>query len=383
VTAQVTGAHGGQSGGDAQHGQRDRWAEEGEQEVAQAAVITNYAYDATGNLTCRPNGGAANTCPPGTNSQTLAWDPEGRLSTNSNNNQVNIYDADGTRLIRRDSTGTTLYLPGQEIRRQGSTTTATRYYDFAGKTVASRTPSALTWLYTDHQGTQHTTGGAANQQAVTTRRQTPYGGPRGAQPVWPNPKGFVGGDNDPTGLTHLGAREYDPGLGRFISVDPVQDLTDPQQWHGYSYANNSPITLSDPSGLSPEDAQWEAKHPGAPNKAAKDLGWNKYGCPDGDCSARDKDGRPARIDVYTGKNGTIVAFDLDGNFYLDGYRLPPADFSVIKLASIVDAGRADGRMPDADSPDALARLWTLLTEIVGACSDIKVCANENNLFIWL
>lgn len=32
------------------------------------------------------------------------------------------------------------------------------------------------------------------------------------------------------------------------------DLTDPQQWNGYSYANNNPTTLSDPSGL--EAGSW-------------------------------------------------------------------------------------------------------------------------------
>ncbi len=48
---------------------------------------------------------------------------------------------------------------------------------------------------------------------------------------------------------HLNAREYDPTLGRFISVDPVMDLTDPQQWHAYAYSHNSPVTFSDPSGL--------------------------------------------------------------------------------------------------------------------------------------
>ncbi|RSM41021.1 hypothetical protein DMB66_56490, partial [Actinoplanes sp. ATCC 53533] len=61
-------------------------------------------------------------------------------------------------------------------------------------------------------------------------------------------KGFVGGTADPGGLTHLGAREYDAGIGRFISVDPIQDMTDPQQWNGYSYSNSSPVTFADPTG---------------------------------------------------------------------------------------------------------------------------------------
>ncbi|MCP2323531.1 RHS repeat-associated protein [Hamadaea flava] len=65
-------------------------------------------------------------------------------------------------------------------------------------------------------------------------------------------KGFVGGTEDGTGLTHLGAREYDPATGRFISVDPVLDENDPQQLHGYSYANNAPVTASDPDGLFPD-----------------------------------------------------------------------------------------------------------------------------------
>jgi RHS repeat-associated protein len=77
----------------------------------------------------------------------------------------------------------------------------------------------------------------------------PYGEPRGVQPPWNNDKVFVGGTADPTALPHLGAREYDATMGRFISVDAVRDLQSPQQWHGYAYAGNNPTTSSDPSGL--------------------------------------------------------------------------------------------------------------------------------------
>ncbi|WP_433391982.1 polymorphic toxin-type HINT domain-containing protein [Micromonospora sp. KLBMP9576] len=222
------------------------------QAPGQSAVTTRYAYDATGNMTCRPVGTAANSCDTGTNSQTLNWNSEGKLASvhvGGQTVETNIYDADGVRLIRRDATGTTLYLPGQEIRRENtSIVTGTRYYSFAGKTVGNRTPTGLTWLYTDHQGTQQTAINAGTQ-AVSVRRQTPYGDPRGSQPQWTNSKGFVGGDKDPTGLTNIGARQYDAGLGRFISVDPIQDLTDPQQWNAYAYGNNSPITFADPTGL--------------------------------------------------------------------------------------------------------------------------------------
>ncbi|GGW69892.1 RHS repeat-associated core domain-containing protein [Streptomyces xantholiticus] len=84
--------------------------------------------------------------------------------------------------------------------------------------------------------------------AITRRKQLPFGGLRTEQSEAFGPRGFVGGTNDPTGLTHLGAREYDPTLGRFLSVDPIIDYTDPAQMHAYSYAHNNPLTKSDPDG---------------------------------------------------------------------------------------------------------------------------------------
>ncbi|RLP94032.1 hypothetical protein EAD98_17810 [Micromonospora sp. CV4] len=216
----------------------------------QSAVTTRFDYDKAGNTTCRPAGTTANTCPPDANAQSLSWDSEGRLASVSGaaaSAGSNIYDAEGGRLIHRDATGATLYLPGQEVRRDNGLTSGTRYYAFGGSTVASRNGAGLTWVFDDHQGTQSVAVDAL-KQTVTVRRQTPYGVPRGQQSTWVNKKGFVGGDIDTTGLTHIGAREYDPQLGRFISVDPVQDITDPQQWNAYAYGNNSPITFSDPTG---------------------------------------------------------------------------------------------------------------------------------------
>ncbi|MET8262184.1 RHS repeat domain-containing protein [Micromonospora sp. NPDC005553] len=206
--------------------------------------VGNYTYDETGNTLTRPSGSAG--------TQTLTWDFEGHLNTatDSTGQTSFIYDADGNRLIRRDPAGKTAYLPGQEIRYNSSTqtTTCTRFYSHNGASVASRTAAGLTWLTGDHHGTAGVSVNAATQQAAI-RRETPYGLPRGATPVWPNDKGFVGGTKDNTGLTHLGAREYDPLIGRFISVDPVLDLSDPQQMNGYNYSNNSPVSTSDPTGL--------------------------------------------------------------------------------------------------------------------------------------
>ena len=198
-------------------------------------------------------GGPANTCPGGIGAQNLTWDNEGRLARSSDSSGTTsyIYDADGNRLIRKDPGGKTLYLPGgTEVRAPVSgAATCTRYYFHAGTTVAVRTPASLTWLTTDHHNTGEATLNDADL-AATRRRTLPFGEIRGtASSVWAGDKGFVGGTADNTALTHLGAREYDPSIGRFISVDPIMDLDDPQQMNGYSYANNSPITASDPNGL--------------------------------------------------------------------------------------------------------------------------------------
>ncbi|MFV2216743.1 RHS repeat-associated core domain-containing protein [Actinomadura sp. LOL_016] len=210
-----------------------------------------YGYDATGNTTS-----ITTTEGPTNSTQTFDWNTEGELAkvTENGNDVTYVYDADGNRLIRKDPTGTTLYLPGgTELRAPTGATTATgtRYYTFAEQTIAMRaSDGTLTYMAGDHQGTAQLAVDATTQQ-LTTRRFTPFGTIRGLDEdaTWPGDKGFLGGTQDPTGLTHLSAREYNPETGRFISVDPLMDLADQQQMNGYTYSNNTPISNSDPSGL--------------------------------------------------------------------------------------------------------------------------------------
>ncbi|MFF8279992.1 RHS repeat-associated core domain-containing protein [Streptomyces lateritius] len=205
-----------------------------------------YTYDAAGNTATRKIGNA--------DLQTLAWDDEGHLKsvTKVTDTTSYLYDTEGQRLIRRDSTGTTLYLPGgNELHKdKAGKVTGTRYYGG----YAMYKGGKLTFLLADHHGSSTTQITSDATQAITRRKTTIFGGPRGTQPAnWIGDKGFVGGTKDPdTSLTHLGAREYDPAIGRFISVDPILDLNDPQQSQGYSYGNNNPVSFSDPTGLRPD-----------------------------------------------------------------------------------------------------------------------------------
>ncbi|MEV4107309.1 RHS repeat-associated core domain-containing protein [Nonomuraea sp. NPDC049695] len=204
-----------------------------------------FEYDATGNTTRRKVGNV---------DQTLVWDAEGNLEsvTEAGKTTSFIYDAEGDRLIRKTPTDATLYIDDMELRFDygKNVVEQTRYYTINDQPIAVRTPdNQVYFLANDHLGTAQAAINAGTGE-LAIRRMTPFGEDRGSPPPWwPGQRGFVGGTHDATtGLVHLGAREYDPKNGRFMSVDPVIDEDDPQQLNAYAYANNSPVTMSDPDG---------------------------------------------------------------------------------------------------------------------------------------
>ncbi|GAA3044286.1 RHS repeat-associated core domain-containing protein [Actinokineospora globicatena] len=213
--------------------------------TGQPTTTDTFTYNNTGDTLTRNVAGQ-----PG---HTLTWDAEGSLASDTAGGQTTtfLYTAEGERLLRRDPTHTTLYLGDTELRcnRAAGTVTGTRYYTFADRVIGARTAAGVTWFSADHHGTSHFAVDAVTLD-VQRKRYLPFGGSRGTAPTaWPGERSFVNGTTDAsTGLVHLGAREYDAATGRFISVDPVLDVTDPQQMNGYAYANGNPVTLSDPGG---------------------------------------------------------------------------------------------------------------------------------------
>ncbi|MGX1480876.1 UNVERIFIED_CONTAM: RHS repeat-associated protein [Streptomyces canus] len=214
-------------------------------------VTPTYVYDATGNTTTRLDG---------TTSQTLGWDNESRLNklVEGSSTTGYVYDADGSLLIRRNTTGeTVLYLGATEVHLDTSTSTtkywAQRYYSAGSAAIAVRSnksgTASLSYLGADHHGTSSLALDATTQ-AITKRYTTPFGASRtGGTGTWPDDKSFLGKSRDSSsGLTHIGAREYDPVLARFISVDPLLETDRPQTLNGYTYSANNPATFSDPTG---------------------------------------------------------------------------------------------------------------------------------------
>ncbi|MFI5709547.1 RHS repeat-associated core domain-containing protein [Kribbella sp. NPDC051620] len=204
-----------------------------------------YSYDSRGNTISRPG-------------QTLTWTPQGKLSkvSSAGGDTSYVYDASGSLLVRRSPSETTLFLDELELTLNKATrqVRGKRQYSFNGQAIAVRssngtTQSDLSWLVNDYHQTTHVAVDAATLTA-TTRYTKPFGEARGiTPPSWPNNHGFLGKPEDKdTGLTTVGAREYDPATGRFLSVDALLDKTDMQSPLGYPYAANNPVSMSDPEG---------------------------------------------------------------------------------------------------------------------------------------
>jgi RHS repeat-associated protein len=213
----------------------------------------SYGTDAAGNVTAAPG-------------QTLTYNELGKLSgvDTGSETQASIYDADGKLLLRVSSLeGATLFLGDTVVTKKSSAspTSAVRTYRGAeGIPVAERTGTTgatgteVRWLFSDLNGSVDTQTVAAS--GVTSQQfRDPFGnGLGGATGVWGDGNGYLNMPSTPsTGLTTIGERTYNPLIGKFLTVDPISDATNPQQNIGYAYARNNPVTSADPTGLAADD----------------------------------------------------------------------------------------------------------------------------------
>ena len=106
------------------------------------------------------------------------------------------------------------------------------------------------------------------------------------------------------GLVHMGARFYDPIIGRFISADTiVPGAGNPQAFNRYAYALNRPLSFVDPSGHQSED----------PNKKrnGQNCILNPSSCIDLSQLLKKNEEElntsPATTEVETGPGGTLMA----------------------------------------------------------------------------
>jgi len=217
----------------------------------------------------------------GSGSYAYHYDHQGRLvqveptslvGSLVNKTLSNVYNADGTRLIRQTTEitnnppvidDTTLYLhDGTEVRNGSlfANTTIRRFTTPAGtpvSTLSKAASSAPSWdvLFADGQDTIRLDAmrNVGSFNTVATRSAYyPYGqytqdGSIGT----PGNRGYLDKQLEPSGDLRLDQRDYTPELNQLTAPDPIFTPGDPFSANPYAYARNNPITFSDPSGLAP------------------------------------------------------------------------------------------------------------------------------------
>jgi RHS repeat-associated protein len=214
---------------------------------------TNYAYTSDGQVSSQ-----------GTTH--YAWDGLGRLklATVGSNIVTYTYDPTGGIQTRASSSpaSTINYLLDDLIETNGSGTIATSYADGPAGNLASfngppTTSSTPTYLYYDAHGNL---AAEANTSGTQTGNHTydPFGAPspNDSPPANTTVHRFVGRwdkqYDTTTGDILMGARPYDPTIGRFLSVDPVPGGS----LNFYDYAGQDPVNGYDLDGNCNRHNRW-------------------------------------------------------------------------------------------------------------------------------
>ena len=267
------------------------------------AGTTSYEYDFLGQLTRVEY--------PGGRVVTYTYDPAGNrvtvtdagVPTNYSTNNMNeytqvtattyVYDADGNRISKTDATGVTTYEYDPENRLTRISNPSLGVWDYSYDGLGNRievahdgSPSryvhdprgivdvaneydgtgslAARYLYGADLVSRVDDGGAswygfdalgstalmsdAVGSASNTYSYDPFGIVLVAAAPETNPYQFDGREGvlaDADGLNYMRARFYDPSIGRFVNEDPIGIEGGINL---YSYANNDPISLTDPTG---------------------------------------------------------------------------------------------------------------------------------------
>ena len=195
-----------------------------------SSTTQSYGYDQLGDLTCAtaPNSSGYNcTTKNASKTTTYAYNGDGLRTSDvpaGGSSQQFTWDVStSTPSLLSDGTNSYLYGPNGTPVEQIVTSSSTASYLVSD-------PTGLRYQFT-------AAGGITGSNAYN-----PYG--KCTSCTATTPFGFEDGYTDPNGLVYLVHRYYDPTTAQFLSVDPLVAHTG----QPFSYANDDPVNLSDPSG---------------------------------------------------------------------------------------------------------------------------------------
>lgn len=281
----------------------------------------------------------------GANARTFSYDAYGNVTNNGvhgfSYNQAGIlvsstapaitykYDGHQRRVQKTENgqTSYTVYNQAGQLLHKKKGGVATDYIYAGSLLIAEKSGSTIDYMHTDLLGSPiKGTNGTSY-----TEHYTPWG------EKWNHPMqladdvGYTGHQDDvATGLTYMQARYYDPVVGRFMAVDPVQfDGDNPQYFGRYTYVGNNPVNATDPTGeitkvltTAFKVLRSTAKNGGNFGKALKSEGAdfvdNLATFADGQLNIDDV---LAVVDIATGIDGELVSDVKDGLKQAENLRL--------------------------------------------------------------
>jgi RHS repeat-associated protein len=222
--------------------------------VGGASTSTSYGYDVYGN--------ASPSATP------YGYDQANNLQTAAGRSYS--YDATHKR-VKTIANGITTYefrsaqglLLAEWKKETGHYDTLKEHMHVAGKEVAEQQTyflgadvlSSVGWMFLQHDASGSVISSTwAGGGLLFKENYQPYGSQINGTALGYTQRAFAGHKQDAQDLIYMGARYYNPQIGRFLSIDPKEaDPSDLHSLNRYAYANNNPYRYVDPDGRSPLD----------------------------------------------------------------------------------------------------------------------------------
>lgn len=231
-----------------------------------SGTATSYAYDSAGRRTAETTGA---------NTTSYTYDTAGRqakMTVAGGNNQFRAYDPDDNLAYLVNADSSNIVTDAQNLDWDATTpiadlvatTNFTASTSTNTATDLTRNPSApwastqsgttITAVPSDVHGSTTTGSSSTIGRAAN---YNPWGQPATGTDTLQPTLGYRGELTLGT-LTHLKARQYQPGTGEFTTTDPLPGIEGSTTLNNpYHYTNNNPLNHTDPTGLRPDDRSIE------------------------------------------------------------------------------------------------------------------------------